>query len=622
MAEYNSDSLDVLSGLDPVKKRPGMYTDTSRPNHLVQEVVDNSVDEALAGHATTIEVSVDEEGRVTVTDDGRGMPVDIHKKEKISGVELVLTKLHAGGKFSSDNYKVSGGLHGVGISVVNALSLSLDVTVWRNSKEYEISFANGFKSKDLVERRGVKNKTGTRVSFLPDPKYFENPKVSSLHLSELLKTKAVLCPGLRVIYSPAKGDVQEWFYQNGLKEHFAEAVNELQPFPDDPIYLNVKSESGEVECALSFTDDGTIGNSYVNLIPTVQGGTHVAMVRNALANSVRNFCETHGLLPKNVSLTAEDICHSLSYIISLKIPEPQFSGQVKEKLTSSSFGSDIGGQLKDYIDQFFGLNIEVGQAVAQRAIDAALRRNNKSKQVKRKKISQGPTLPGKLSDCSSSNLEETELFLVEGDSAGGSAKQARDRVRQAILPLRGKILNTWEVDAIKAASSIEINDLSIAIGVNPGDEDLSKLRYGKICILADADSDGLHIATLLCALFYRHYRPLVEQGRIYIAMPPLYRIDIGKEVFYAVDEKEKNSLLKKLSKKKGSLMISRFKGLGEMNPGQLRETVMNPDERKLVKLTIGNAESASAMFDLLLSKKMASGRNSWIQSKGNIEDIK
>lgn len=621
MTDYNSDSLDVLNGLDPVKKRPGMYTDTSRPNHLVQEVVDNSVDEALAGHATTIEVSVNSDGWITVIDDGRGMPVDIHKKEKISGVELVLTKLHAGGKFSSNNYKVSGGLHGVGISVVNALSLELGVVVWRNSKEYEIRFENGLKVKELTEKKGVKGKTGTCVSFLPDTKYFDSPRVSSQHLADLLKTKAVLCPGLRVIYTSPKGERQEWHYQDGLKEHFSEAVNNLSPFPDAPIHLDVKSDSGEVECAFSFTEDGCIGSSYVNLIPTAQGGTHVAMVRNALANSVRSLCDIHGLMPKNVSLTADDICQSLSFIISLKIPEPQFSGQVKEKLTSSGFTSDLGGQLKDYLDQYFGLNLEVGQVIAQRAIDAAMRRNNKAKQVTRKKISQGPTLPGKLSDCTSSNLEETELFLVEGDSAGGSAKQARDRVRQAILPLRGKILNTWELDAIKAGASNEINDLSIAIGVAPGEEDISKLRYGKICILADADSDGLHIATLLCALFYRHYRPLIEQGRLYIAMPPLYRIDIGKEVYYAVDEKEKDALIKQLSKKKGTLSISRFKGLGEMNPSQLRETVMNPDERKLVKVTLGSAETTMNMFDLLLSKKMAAGRNAWIQNKGNIEDI-
>lgn len=598
-----------------------MYTDTSRPNHLVQEVVDNSVDEALAGHATTIEVKVDSDGRVTVTDDGRGMPVDIHKKEKISGVELVLTKLHAGGKFSSKNYKVSGGLHGVGISVVNALSMELDVTVWRNSKEYRIQFKDGFKSKELSESRGLKGKTGTRISFLPDPKYFDSPKVLSQHLAELLKTKAVLCPGLKVIYETPKGERHEWFYSDGMKEHFAEAVNALDPFPDSPIYLDVKSESGEVECAFSFTESGTIGSSYVNLIPTIQGGTHVGMVRNALSNSVRSFCEIHGMLPKNVSLTADDVCQSLSFIISLKIPEPQFSGQVKEKLTSTGFASELGGQLKDYLDQYFGLNLEVGQAVAQRAIDAAQRRVSKSKQVKRKKISQGPTLPGKLTDCSSTNLDETELFLVEGDSAGGSAKQARDRMRQAILPLRGKILNTWEVDAIKAASSNEINDISIAIGVQPGESDLSKLRYGKICILADADSDGLHIATLLCALFFKHYRTLVEDGRLYIAMPPLYRIDLGKEVYYAVDEAEKQSILRKLSKRKGQVSISRFKGLGEMNPAQLRETVMNPDERKLVKVTVGDAESLSTMFDLLLSKKTASSRNAWIQAKGNVEDI-
>lgn len=598
-----------------------MYTDTSRPNHLVQEVVDNSVDEALAGHATTIEVCVDKDGWVTVTDDGRGMPVDIHKEAKVSGVELVLTTLHAGGKFSSNNYQVSGGLHGVGISVVNALSSELSVVVWRNSKEYSIEFRDGFKSKELSEKRGAKGKTGTRVSFLPDPKYFDHPNVLGQSLAELLKTKAVLCPGLKVIYQSAKGERTEWFYENGMHEHFSEAVANLEPFPDEPIYLKVTSESGEVECAFSFTEGGTIGSSYVNLIPTVQGGTHVAMVRNALASSVRSFCEIHNMLPKNVSLTAEDVCQSLSFIISLKVSEPQFSGQVKEKLTSTGFASDLGGQLKDYVDQFFGLNLEVGQAVAQKAIDAAMHRNSKSKQVKRKKISQGPTLPGKLTDCSSTNLDETEIFLVEGDSAGGSAKQARDRNRQAILPLRGKILNTWEVDAIQAAASNEISDLSTAIGVEPGQDDISKLRYGKICILADADSDGLHIATLLSALFYRHFRPIVEAGRLFIAMPPLYRIDLGKEVYYAVDETEKSAILKRLSKKKGTVSISRFKGLGEMNPAQLRETVMNPDERKLVRVTVENADSLAAMFDLLLSKKTRASRNAWIQTKGNIEDI-
>lgn len=626
---YSANEITVLKDLEPVQLRPGMYTDTTRPNHLAQEVIDNSVDEALAGFATKIEVILHKDQSIEVTDNGRGMPVDIHPVEKVSGVEVILSKLHAGGKFSNKNYTFSGGLHGVGISVVNALSERVDVTVKRNGEVYKIAFENGKKVEDLtVIGTCGRRTTGTTVHFKPNPKYFDSEKFSVSRLRHLLRAKAVLCSGLEIKFIDKVNDTEDtWLYQDGLNDYLMEAVNGLVTLPEQPFIGEFKGEKEAVSWALLWLPEGgeLIGESYVNLIPTALGGTHVNGLRQGLLDAMREFCEFRNLLPRGVKLTADDLWDRCAYVLSLKMQDPQFAGQTKERLSSRQSAVFIGGVVKDAFSLWLNQNVQTAELLADMAISSAQRRLRAAKKVVRKKLVSGPALPGKLADCSSQDLNLTELFLVEGDSAGGSAKQAREREYQAILPLRGKILNTWEVSPEQVLASQEVHDIAVALGIDPDNDDLSQLRYGKVCILADADSDGLHIATLLCALFLRHFPKLVEQGHVYVAMPPLYRIDLGKEVFYALDESEKDAILDRLKGKKGKPNVQRFKGLGEMNPMQLRETTMDPNTRRLVQLTFEaqSEESQETMetMDMLLAKKRAEDRKNWLQAKGDQVDL-
>ena len=626
---YSANEITVLKDLEPVQLRPGMYTDTTRPNHLAQEVIDNSVDEALAGFATKIEVILHKDQSIEVTDNGRGMPVDIHPVEKVSGVEVIMSKLHAGGKFSNKNYTFSGGLHGVGISVVNALSERVDVTVKRNGEVYKIAFENGQKVEDLtVIGTCGRRTTGTTVHFKPNPKYFDSEKFSVSRLRHLLRAKAVLCSGLEIKFIDKVNDTEDtWLYQDGLNDYLMEAVNGLVTLPEQPFIGEFKGEKEAVSWALLWLPEGgeLIGESYVNLIPTALGGTHVNGLRQGLLDAMREFCEFRNLLPRGVKLTADDLWDRCAYVLSLKMQDPQFAGQTKERLSSRQSAVFIGGVVKDAFSLWLNQNVQTAELLADMAISSAQRRLRAAKKVVRKKLVSGPALPGKLADCSSQDLNLTELFLVEGDSAGGSAKQAREREYQAILPLRGKILNTWEVSPEQVLASQEVHDIAVALGIDPDNDDLSQLRYGKVCILADADSDGLHIATLLCALFLRHFPKLVEQGHVYVAMPPLYRIDLGKEVFYALDESEKEAILDRLKGKKGKPNVQRFKGLGEMNPMQLRETTMDPNTRRLVQLTFEaqGEESQETMetMDMLLAKKRAEDRKNWLQAKGDQVDL-
>jgi topoisomerase-4 subunit B len=627
MTDYKSDSIEVLNGLEPVQRRPGMYTDTTRPNHLGQEVIDNSVDEALAGHAKSLVVILHTDQSLEVMDDGRGMPVDIHPEEGVPGVELIMSKLHAGGKFSNKNYQFSGGLHGVGISVVNALSKRVELTIKRDGQVYEMAFENGDKVSELEVTGTVgKRNTGTKVHFWPDAQYFDSSKFSVTKLKHLLRAKAVLCPGLSITFKNKVDDTEEtWFYEDGLTDYLIEAVKEVPTLPEDPFNGSFSSQTEGVEWAVTWLPEGGEGlsESYVNLIPTPLGGTHVNGLRQGLLEAMREFCEFRNLLPRGVKLTPDDVWERCSYILSTKMQDPQFAGQTKERLSSRQSASFVSGVVKDAFSLWLNEHTEQAELLADVCISNAQRRLRASKKVVRKKVTQGPALPGKLTDCSSQDPSSSELFLVEGDSAGGSAKQARDREFQAVMPLRGKILNTWEVDPEQILGSQEIHDISVAVGVDPNTVDLDKLRYGKICILADADSDGLHIATLLCALFVKHFRPLVENGHIFVAMPPLYRIDVGKEVFYALDEDEKQGILDRIEaeKKKGKINVQRFKGLGEMNPLTLRETTMDPNTRRLVQLTIDDAEMMEELMDMLLAKKRASDRRTWLESKGNMADL-
>ena len=623
-SNYDASSLEVLTGLEPVRKRPGMYTETDRPNHLAHEVIDNSVDEAIAGYAKSIHVTLHKDGSVTVKDDGRGMPVDKHKEHGISGVELILTRLHAGGKFSDANYSYSGGLHGVGVSVVNALSDQFEVWVRRGGKEYHMTFANGDKTSELkVIGTAGKRNTGTTIRFHPDPAFFDSPKFHVGRLKRTLRAKAVLCPGFEVVFKDEENpdNSETWQYQDGLGEYLLGALEGAELIPEEPFICSYQSDEGELDWAATWVVDGGEGitESYVNLIPTVQGGTHVTGLRSGLTEAVREFCEFRDLLPRGIKLTPEDVWNSCSYILSVRIKEPQFSGQTKDRLSSRETSSFVQTSSKDDFSLWLNQHTKDAERIAQLAIDNAQRRTKAGKRVQRKKITSGPALPGKLADCTSDDLEMTELFLVEGDSAGGSAKQARDRIYQAIMPLRGKILNTWEVDSAEVLASQEVHDIAIALGVDPGSEDLAGLRYGKVCILADADSDGLHIATLLCALFLRHFPALVETGRVCVAMPPLYRIDVAKKVFYAIDEEEKDRVLKKIETEKirGKPNVQRFKGLGEMNPNQLRETTMNPETRSLVQLQVKKADKPFETMDMLLAKKRAPDRKSWLSENGD-----
>jgi len=626
---YDAEAIEVLSGLDPVKKRPGMYTDTSNPNHLIQEVLDNSVDEALSGHCSNIKISILKDGNIKVSDNGRGMPVDIHPEHKVTGVELILCKLHAGAKFSGDDYNFSGGLHGVGVSVVNALSESLEVRVKRDSKEYEISFNNGDKASELnqVGEVGLRN-TGTSITFKPNPVYFEDIEVQIKSLKHLLKAKAVLCPGLTIEFNNEKksNDKEKWFYEDGLKSYLVESSEGSDLVLEESMVCSKSGDTQELEFAINWSPKppkNKLDETYVNLIPTAQGGSHLNGFKSGLLDSIKEFCDYRNLLPKGLKINADDVINNAIFIVSSKLQNPQFAGQTKERLDSKDHMSFVASTTKDTFSIWLNTHTEEGEKIAELAIISAQTRAKVSNIVERKKTFKGPALPGKLSDCNSQDLNETELFLVEGDSAGGSAKQARERSFQAIMPLRGKILNTWDLESAEIIKSQEIKNLSTAIGVLPGNSDLSSLRYGKICILADADSDGLHIATLLCALFLRHYKPLVQEGRIYISMPPLYRIDCGKDVLYALDDAQKEAIVKDFKSKKGKpkINIQRFKGLGEMNPSQLRETVMDPSSRQLVQLSISSSDNANSMMDLLLSKKNASARKEWLEKKGSLAKI-
>ena len=622
---YDSKAIEVLSGLDPVRKRPGMYTDTSCPNHLIQEVLDNSVDEAIAGHCSNIKVKVCKDGKIQVSDDGRGMPVDIHPEHKVSGVELILCKLHAGAKFSGDEYSFSGGLHGVGVSVVNALSEDLKVKIKRDSKEFEMHFNNGNKKKELkvIGDVGARN-TGTTITFKPNDKYFESDQIKIKELKHVLKAKAVLCPGLTIdFHHEKKAEKIKWFFEDGLKSYLEDSSVGLDLILNDSIVSSKDSKNQEVDFVINWTSKAIknkLDETYVNLIPTAQGGSHLNGFKSGLLEAMKEFCDIRSLLPKGLKINADDVICNATFVVSSKLQNPQFAGQTKERLDSKDHMAFVSSSTKDIFSIWFNTHTEEGERIAELAIAAAQTRAKASTTVERKKTFKGPALPGKLSDCNSEDLNETELFLVEGDSAGGSAKQARERSFQAIMPLRGKILNTWDLQSDEIIKSQEIKNLSTAIGFLPGNSDISGLRYGKICILADADSDGLHIATLLCALFLRHYKSLVQDGRIYIAMPPLYRVDCGKEVLYALDEQQKDMVVKEFKNKKrnSKINIQRFKGLGEMNPSQLRETVMDPKSRQLVRLSISATDNANAMMDLLLSKKNAPARKEWLEKKGSL----
>ena len=625
---YDSESIEVLSGLDPVRKRPGMYTDTSSPNHLIQEVLDNSIDEALAGYCSKIKVSIHKDGVISVTDDGRGMPVDIHPEHKVSGVELIMCRLHAGAKFSGEDYNFSGGLHGVGVSVVNALSKSLSVEIKRDGQKFEMKFNGGEKKSDLkkIGDIGLRN-TGTAISFVPDDQYFETIKIDKSNLKHLLQAKAVLCSGLTIEYfDEKKNEKISWNYENGLISYLSESSEDTELLLEESISCSKSGDDNALDFVLNWSTKpakNLMNESYVNLIPTAQGGSHLNGFKTGLLESVKEFCEFRNLIPKGLKITADDVVQHSTFIISSKLSNPQFAGQTKERLDSKDHQAFVNSTTKDILSIWFNQHTEEGEKLAELAIASAQARVKETKVVDRKKTFQGPALPGKLSDCNSTDLSETELFFVEGDSAGGSAKQSRERKFQAIMPLRGKILNTWDLESAEIIKSAEIKDIATAIGVNPGSSDIESLRYGKICILADADSDGLHIATLLCALFLRHYKPLIQAGHIFVAMPPLFRIDCAKEVFYALDEDEKDSIVKNLKTKAGKpkIDIQRFKGLGEMNPSQLRETVMDPKTRRLVKLTISSSDNVNNMMDLLLSKKNAGARKEWLEKRGKIVSV-
>ncbi len=628
MSNYTAESIEVLSGLEPVRRRPGMYTDTTNPNHLAREAIDNSVDEAMAGHATAVIVTHYKDGSLEVSDDGRGMPVDIHPEEKMSGIELILTKLHSGAKFSNKQYRFSGGLHGVGISVVNALSKNLAVTVKRGGNIYQIKFKDGEKSSELkiIGTTEKKRETGTSILFTPNEKYFDSPRFAITKLKHTLRAKAVLCPGLHVsFHDESTGETEEWHYENGLPNYLVEAIGNAERLPDEPFVGSFAGNTEAVDWAAIWLPESgeLIAESYVNLIPTPQGGTHVNGFRLGLSEAIRDFCEFRNLLPRGLKLAPEDVWERCAHIISVKIQDPQFAGQTKERLSSRECASFVSGIVKDTFSLWLNQNVALGEAIANLAINNAQRRLKAAQTVVRKKITQGPALPGKLVDCTIQDVSRSELFLVEGDSAGGSAKQARSREFQAVMPLKGKILNTWEVDGAQVLASETVHDISIAIGIEPGATSLENLRYGKICILADADSDGAHIATLLCALFVKHFRLMVEKGHVHVAMPPLYRIDIGKDVYYALDNEEKQGVLDRIAaeNKKGKVNVIRFKGLGEMNPLQLRETTMDPNTRRLVQLTIKPNDDTDQTLDMLLAKKRAQDRKTWLESKGNISEI-
>jgi topoisomerase IV subunit B len=628
---YDASSIEVLTGLEPVRKRPGMYTFTDRPDHLAQEVIDNAADEAIAGYCSEILLTLHDDGSLSVADNGRGMPVDLHKEEKVPGVEVILTRLHSGAKFSDKSYRFSGGLHGVGVSVVNALSSKLEVWVKREGKVHHMAFADGQKTSKLkvVDSVGQRN-TGTTVRFWPDPKFFDSPKFSIPKLKHVLRAKAVLCPGLHIkfVHEDNPEDNEDWFYEDGLKDYLVDELEGTTTVPAEPFLGNFRGREEEVDWAVAWIgeeedDADVVSESYVNLIPTTQGGTHVNGFRSGLTEAIREFCEFRDLLPRGVKLAPEDVWARCCYVLSVRMKDPQFTGQTKERLSSREAAAFVSGVTKDSFALWLNQHTADAEQIARLAIESAQTRMRAGKKVKRKTVTSGPALPGKLADCTSQDLGLTELFLVEGDSAGGSAKQARSKENQAILPLRGKILNTWEVDPSEVLGSQEVHDIAVALGVDPGSNNVDGLRYGKVCILADADSDGAHIATLLCALFLRHFRKLVVDGRVHVAMPPLYRIDVGKDVYYALDEREKRGILDRIEAegKKGKPNVQRFKGLGEMNPLQLRETTMAPETRRLVQLVLDEDEDAEQIIDMLLAKARAGDRKDWLMEVGNRAEV-
>ncbi len=620
---YDAADIEVLTGLEPVRKRPGMYTDTTRPNHLAQEVIDNSVDEAIAGHANRVDVVLHADSSLSVRDNGRGMPVDLHPEEGVSGVEVILARLHSGGKFSNKNYQFSGGLHGVGVSVVNALSNQLEVTIKRNGHLYQMSFANGDKTSELSVVGNVgKRNTGTTLRFWPNPKYFDSPRFLVPRLTHILRAKAVLCAGLTITFEDENtGDKLEWHFKDGLTTYLLDNLGEVDSLPEAPFIGHFEGKTEAVDYALMWIPEGELlTESYVNLIPTTQGGTHISGLRSGLLEAMREFCDYRSLLPRGVKLAPDDVWERCTYILSVKLKEPQFSGQTKERLSSRACATFVSGVVRDALSLWLNQHVEIGEKIAELVISHAQKRLRADKKVVRKKATNGPALPGKLADCSVQDVNQTELFLVEGDSAGGSCRQARDRTFQAVMPLRGKILNTWEIDTSQVLASQEIHDIAVALGIDPGGEDLKDLRYGKVCILADADSDGAHIATLLCALFVKHFTKLVEKGHVYIATPPLYRIDVGNTVYYALNDDEKQGIIDRIAaeKKRGKINVQRFKGLGEMNPLQLRETTMAIETRRLIQLTLDEQEETDKMMNMLLAKKQANDRKVWLERKGNL----
>ncbi|AVC43689.1 DNA topoisomerase IV subunit B [Francisella tularensis subsp. novicida] len=622
MQNYNAKSIEVLTGLDPVKKRPGMYTNTENPNHLIQEIIDNSVDEVLAGFASKINITLYEDNSIEVADDGRGMPVDIHPEHKMSGIELIMTKLHSGGKFSNKNYTHSGGLHGVGVSVVNALSTRLEAEIKRDGNVYHIVFEDGFKTKDveIIDNVGKKN-TGTKIRFWPNKKYFDDIKVNFKALKNLLEAKAILCKALTIKYSnEIKKEKLTWHFETGLKGYLDHKL-EAETLPAEPFMIdNFSNGDSYLDAVFCWCEDPSesIKNSYVNLIPTPQDGTHVTGLKNGIYDAIKAYIEKNSLSVKNIKITANDSFAQLNYVISVKITNPQFAGQTKEKLSNKDVTNFVATAVKDLLTIWLNQNPDEARQIVENISKVAQKRINADKKTTRKRIMNTTIrLPGKLTDCISSDVNSTELFIVEGDSAGGSAKQARDKNFQAVLPLKGKILNSWELDADTIMNSQEIHNIATAIGVDPDSDDISALRYNKICILADADSDGLHIATLLCAMFLKHFRKLIENGHIYIAQPPLFRIDIGKSTFYALDENERDAILAKNSKLPGKVNIMRFKGLGEMNPAQLRESAMNVSSRRLLQLTISDVYDDAEMLDMLLAKKRAKDRRDWLENYGD-----
>ncbi|MDG2106434.1 MAG: DNA topoisomerase IV subunit B [Gammaproteobacteria bacterium] len=629
--KYTSSDIEVLKGIEPVQKRPGMYTNTTNPNHLVQELIDNSVDEAISGHCDEITIYLHNDHSITVEDNGRGMPVDPHPKHKVSGVEVIMTNLHSGAKFSEKNYKFSGGLHGVGVSVVNALSESLTMKICRqgDSKEYSMSFKNGKLSKKLESRKKISaKKQGTAITFKTNGEYFDSLDLNVKELTHLIKAKSILQSKLKLKLVDEKYNTgnQEFFHNGSLSDYIIGENNSTSEYlPRESYYGAIDAESYIMEWSALWIPESIdpLQESYVNLIPTIYGGTHVNAFRAGLIDAMREFCDRRNLLPKNIKLTPEDIWKNVSFILSFKMSNPQFSGQTKGKLQSNHLLTSLTSKLKDKFELWLNKHSEAGEKLAELAINNAQARilslNKDSKKINTRSV----LLPSRLSDCTLKDIKVTELFLVDGDSAVGSAKQARDRSYQAILPLRGKILNTWELSSLKILESKEVKDISTSIGVIPGSDDISKLRYGKICVLADADSDGLHIATLLTALFYKHFYPLVKAGHIYISKPPLFRIDYKKETYYVIDEAEKESTLKKLKIDEDSPLVSitRFKGLGEMNPSQLRDTTLSKKTRKLIELTLSPGNKDDVLMDMLLSKKKSLDRKSWLEKKGDLAQI-